>query len=155
MNVLQTSKFSVLESKQEVEVVPKTPRKQDSAVKDKELSTLSRPVKTPLATKEHYHVEPIIMQRLTSFETESEVEKEIVDNVKIIKEQVIDPWTVESEGAIDYDKLIQQFGCQRIEKSLIERIERITGKKAHRFLRREIFFSHRDLNLMLDLYEQG
>ena len=26
------------------------------------------------------------------------------------KEQVVDPWTVESEGAIDYNKLIQQFG---------------------------------------------
>ena len=24
--------------------------------------------------------------------------------------QVVDPWTVESEGAIDYDRLIDQFG---------------------------------------------
>lgn len=70
-------------------------------------------------------------------------------------DQIVNPWTVESEESIDYEKLIQQFGSQRITKDLVERIERITGKKAHRFLRREIFFSHRDLKEMLDLYEAG
>jgi tryptophanyl-tRNA synthetase len=71
------------------------------------------------------------------------------------KEQIVDPWTVESEGAIDYDKLISSFGCQRISKDLLERVERVTGKKVHRFLRRGIFFSHRDLEQVLDLYESG
>ena len=71
------------------------------------------------------------------------------------KEQVVDPWTVESEETIDYDKLIQQFGSQRLTIDLVERMEKLTGKKAHRFLRREIFFSHRDLKEMLDLYEAG
>ena len=71
------------------------------------------------------------------------------------KEQVVDPWTVESDGAIDYDKLIQQFGSQPLTSEIVERIERITGKKAHRFLRRGIFFSHRDIEIMLDLYEAG
>ena len=71
------------------------------------------------------------------------------------KEQVVDPWTVESEGAIDYDKLISQFGSQKLTDDLIERMERITGKKVHRFLRRGIFFSHRDLTQLLDLYEKG
>lgn len=71
------------------------------------------------------------------------------------KEQIVDPWTVESDESIDYDKLIQQFGSQRLTMDLVERMERLTGKKAHRFLRREIFFSHRDLKEMLDLYEAG
>lgn len=71
------------------------------------------------------------------------------------KDQVVDPWTVESEGAIDYDKLISSFGCQRISKDLLDRVERVTGKKVHRFLRRGIFFSHRDLEQVLDLYEAG
>lgn len=71
------------------------------------------------------------------------------------KEQIVDPWTVESDETIDYEKLIQQFGSQRLTMDLVERIERLTGKKAHRFLRREIFFSHRDLKEMLDLYEAG
>ena len=71
------------------------------------------------------------------------------------KEQIVDPWTVQSEGTIDYDKLIEQFGSQRITQELIDRMERLTGKKPHRFLRRGIFFSHRDLSQILDLYEQG
>lgn len=66
---------------------------------------------------------------------------------------VVDPWTC--EGAIDYDKLISMFGSQCIEPATLERMERLTGKKVHRFLRRGIFFSHRDLNHILDLYEQG
>jgi hypothetical protein len=28
-------------------------------------------------------------------------------------------------------------------------------QRAHRFLRRGVFFSHRDLNLLLDMYERG
>ena len=38
---------------------------------------------------------------------------------------------------------------------MIERIERLTGRPAHRFLRRGLFFSHRDMNVILDKYEQG
>jgi tryptophanyl-tRNA synthetase len=34
-------------------------------------------------------------------------------------------------------------------------MERLTGKVPHRFLRRGIFFSHRDLEHLLDLYEKG
>lgn len=82
-----------------------------------------------------------------------EIGKEDGEPVK--KQQVVDPWTVESEGAIDYDKLISQFGSQKLEPELIERMERVTGKKVHRFLRRGIFFSHRDLTQLLDLYEKG
>lgn len=35
------------------------------------------------------------------------------------------------------------------------RIERVTGVKAHPFLRRGIFFAHRDMNQLLDAYEKG
>jgi tryptophanyl-tRNA synthetase len=42
-----------------------------------------------------------------------------------------------------------------IDDAMIERVERVTGRKAHRFLRRNIFFSHRDLNQLLDMYEKG
>ena len=34
-------------------------------------------------------------------------------------------------------------------------MERLTGRKPHRFLRRNIFFSHRDLTQLLDMYEKG
>jgi tryptophanyl-tRNA synthetase len=76
--------------------------------------------------------------------TEPEIEK---------KEAIVDPWTV--EGDIDYDKLIREFGSQKITDDIVARIEKVTGKKAHRFLRRSIFFSHRDIIQLLDLYEKG
>ena len=68
---------------------------------------------------------------------------------------IVDPWTVESEGAIDYDRLMTTFGSLPLTQDLVQRIERITGRKAHRFLRRGLFFSHRDLAQLLDMYEQG
>ncbi|KEG15258.1 tryptophanyl-tRNA synthetase [Trypanosoma grayi] len=66
---------------------------------------------------------------------------------------VVTPWTV--EGDVDYDKLIKEFGSHPIDEALLDRLERVIGKKPHHFLRRGIFFSHRDLNLLLDVYESG
>jgi hypothetical protein len=36
---------------------------------------------------------------------------------------------------IDYGKLVEQFGTKLITNELLERFERVTGKKLHRFLR--------------------
>ncbi|CAM0949743.1 unnamed protein product [Alopecurus aequalis] len=72
------------------------------------------------------------------------------------QEQVVNPWEVSAgKGGIDYDKLVDQFGCQRLDATIIDRIERLTGRPPHRFLRRGLFFAHRDLNEILDLYEKG
>jgi len=38
---------------------------------------------------------------------------------------------------------------------LLERFERLTGHKPHRWLRRGLFFSHRDLDKILTHYEKG
>jgi len=70
-------------------------------------------------------------------------------------DQVVTPWTVSSAKAIDYDKLIAQFGSSPIGQDIIDRFERLTGKRAHQFLRRGLFFSHRDLKEILDAYEAG
>lgn len=71
-------------------------------------------------------------------------------------EQVVTPWEVEAgEGGVDYDKLIEQFGCEPITPAQIARMEALTGRPAHRFLRRGLFFSHRDLEATLDAYEKG
>jgi tryptophanyl-tRNA synthetase len=65
---------------------------------------------------------------------------------------IVTPWHV--EGEIDYDKLIKQFGTEKISKQLLQRIEKLTGE-SHFMLRRGIFFSHRDLGRILDDYEKG
>lgn len=69
--------------------------------------------------------------------------------------QTITPWEVNAEGGIDYEKLIVSFGCSRITEDIISRVERLTNRRAHRFLRRGLFFSHRDLNELLTAYEKG
>jgi tryptophanyl-tRNA synthetase len=64
----------------------------------------------------------------------------------------VTPWEV--SGAIDYDKLVRQFGTARIEAALRNRMENKCGE-LHQMLRREFVFSHRDLNLILDDYDKG
>ena len=68
------------------------------------------------------------------------------------KKYVITPWDI--KGDIDYEKLIKQFGTRRISQKLLERIRSHTGK-LHLHLRRGIFYSHRDLDTVLDEYEKG
>ena len=72
-------------------------------------------------------------------------------------EQVVTPWDVEGKDGegIDYDKLVRDFGCSTIDEKIIERIERVTGVRAHPFLRRGMFFAHRELDVILDAYERG
>ncbi len=65
---------------------------------------------------------------------------------------IITPWEV--KGNIDYNKLIKEFGTQPIDDKLLQRIQKHT-KTLHPFLRRKIFFSHRDMDKVLDAYEKG
>lgn len=51
-------------------------------------------------------------------------------------------------------KLVEEFGTKLIDEALLERFERVVGVKPHHYLRRGIVFSHRDLDLILDLYEK-
>lgn len=67
----------------------------------------------------------------------------------------VDPWNVSTTSAkgVDYDKLIVRFGSSKIDQELIDRIGRIIEQTPHRFLRRGVFFSHRDMHQVLDAYE--
>ncbi|MCL5068276.1 MAG: tryptophan--tRNA ligase [Thaumarchaeota archaeon] len=67
-------------------------------------------------------------------------------------EFTVTPWSV--VGNVDYDKLIERFGTSRISNEILKRFERITGE-LHPYLRRKIFYSHRDLDWILDKYEAG
>jgi tryptophanyl-tRNA synthetase len=58
-------------------------------------------------------------------------------------------------GRVNYDKLIQQFGTEKINELILERFAKATGKDLHPWLKRGIFFSHRDLGKFLDAYENG
>ncbi|KAI1759844.1 tryptophanyl-tRNA synthetase [Hypoxylon sp. FL1150] len=76
--------------------------------------------------------------------------------------QTVDPWNVSGEVGedgkvkpIDYKKLVEEFGTKLIDQEMLDRFERVTGHKPHRFLRRQIVFSERDLGVILDRYEKG
>ncbi|KAK4193114.1 hypothetical protein QBC35DRAFT_482656 [Podospora australis] len=76
--------------------------------------------------------------------------------------QTVDPYNVSGEigedgvmKAIDYKKLVEEFGTKLIDDELLARFERLTGKRPHHFLRRGIVFSHRDFEIILDRYERG
>src|SRR5271169_2961324 len=66
----------------------------------------------------------------------------VQDNVV---EQVVNPFevTAPDERGVDYDKLIETFGTRRIDQAMLERFEKLTGRRPHRYLRREHFFSQR------------
>src|SRR5256712_5162106 len=65
---------------------------------------------------------------------------------------VVTPWEV--KGSVDYDRLVTQFGTERITPEILERIRKTAGE-LHPMLRRGVFYSHRDLNWILDRYEKG
>ena len=65
---------------------------------------------------------------------------------------VVTPWEV--KGKVDYEKLIKEFGTQPLTADLLSKITKYTDK-LHLQIERRIFFSHRDLDTTLDLYEKG
>lgn len=68
------------------------------------------------------------------------------------EEFIVTPWEV--KGEIDYEKLMKDFGTSPLTNELLERVKRITGE-LHLLLRRKIFFSHRDFDWILNMYEKG
>ncbi len=65
---------------------------------------------------------------------------------------VVTPWVV--EGDVDYDKLIEKFGTSTLSTEVLERFRKLAGE-LHPFLRRKIFYSHRDFDWILSRYEMG
>jgi len=64
----------------------------------------------------------------------------------------VTPWEV--TGVVNYNKLVKEFGLNLLTDELLKRIEKQT-KELHLFLRRKIFFAHRDLDWLLNEYEKG
>jgi tryptophanyl-tRNA synthetase len=66
---------------------------------------------------------------------------------------VVTPWEV--RGDVDYEKLIQDFGTEKISESLLKRLKKYAGGELHQFLRRKVYFSHRGLDWILNKLEKG
>ncbi len=73
-------------------------------------------------------------------------------------EMVVNAYEV--KGKIDYEKLVNEFGSTIISDQVMKKLYDLTVGKGrvpclHRFLRRDIFFSHRDLEVLLDQVSNG
>jgi len=67
-------------------------------------------------------------------------------------ESKVTPWDV--EGSVDYSKLIEDFGVSPLFSPMKEKLISRMKEGSH-MVRREFFFTHRDLNLVLKGYEEG
>jgi len=75
-----------------------------------------------------------------------------VDSVNEEKEEfVVTPYGV--QGEVDYDVLVERFGTKRIDQDLLARLAK--HGPLHHMLRRQIFYSQRDLEWILDEYDKG
>ena len=88
-----------------------------------------------------------------------QIEEELSTTATVAQEEEMVVNAFEVKGKIDYSKLVDNFGSKLIEPELLKRIERLTvGRgtvpKLHRFLRRDIFFSHRDMTKICDCIEK-
>jgi tryptophanyl-tRNA synthetase len=64
----------------------------------------------------------------------------------------VTPWEV--EGKVDYDKLVDKFGTNAITPAILDSFRSITGE-IHPLLSLEYFYSHRDLDWILEKYRHG
>lgn len=83
----------------------------------------------------------------TTTETVAEEDENQVVNIETV--------VAKDNKGIDYMKLIKQFGSEKVSPEQIAQIETLTGRPAHHFLRRGIFFSQRDLKFLLAQKEQN
>jgi len=66
----------------------------------------------------------------------------------MVEKIVLDPFG--TTLITDYSRLFEEFGLQRIDEKILERI-----KNPSRYLRRGITFAHRDFDKFLDAFERG
>ena len=70
-------------------------------------------------------------------------------------EDIVTPFNISGgETGINYNKLVEKFGCQLVTQDHVADIEGLIGQRAHHLLRRGIYFAHRDLDVILNTYRQ-
>jgi tryptophanyl-tRNA synthetase len=69
--------------------------------------------------------------------------------------QVVNPLVATSTNGFDYDRLVNQFGLKRIDSSLKDRLEKITGMENHHLIKRNLVYAHLDLDLIMNDIEKG
>jgi hypothetical protein len=47
------------------------------------------------------------------------------------------------KGGVDYDKLVERFGCKVIDDALRKKMEEVTKKPLHTLIKRGVIYSHK------------
>ncbi|MHA1556148.1 MAG: tryptophan--tRNA ligase, partial [Candidatus Heimdallarchaeota archaeon] len=68
-------------------------------------------------------------------------------------DMVVTPWEV--SGVIDYKKLVKKFGTTLLSNKEIETMREYGKGELHLLLKRGLFFSHRDFDWILKMFEKG
>lgn len=76
------------------------------------------------------------------------------DLLKQSKQTVTPFEATTNNGQFNYQQLIKDFGVDEITDDILVRFEKVTGQKPHVWLKRKIFFAHRELDKILDSYEK-
>ncbi|KAA6373734.1 MAG: putative Tryptophan--tRNA ligase, partial [Streblomastix strix] len=71
--------------------------------------------------------------------------------------EIFTPWDISAsdESGINYKRLVDEFGVELVTDEIVSRVERLTNRSAHPWLRRKFFFSHRGFDKILDTVEAG
>ena len=78
-----------------------------------------------------------------------------LDHHRYNNDIIVTPWEV--LGDLEdktYIRLIEKFGTQSISQELIEKFKKLTGE-IHPLLKSQYFFSHRDMDWLLNKFENG
>jgi tryptophanyl-tRNA synthetase len=73
--------------------------------------------------------------------------------VAFVEDFTVTPWEV--RGKVDYERLINIFGTEAITQEHLEKLKKLAGGELHVLLKRGVFFSHRDLDKVLEDIESG
>src|SRR3990170_1670574 len=88
-----------------------------------------------------------------------EPDKKEQDSVGTFQDEAgtkLTPWEAKGNFNSDtYDRLVEQFGVQRITPELMAKFKAITGHEHHFWMKRGIFFAHRQLEEILDDHAAG
>ena len=79
--------------------------------------------------------------------------KKETESKKSSQEMVVTPWEV--SGIIDYKKLVKKFGTTLLSDKEIDTLKKYSNGELHLLLKRGLFFSHRDFDLILKRVEKG
>lgn len=89
--------------------------------------------------------------------SEPTVESLSLDHTEDVEnDQVVTPFETKTvNGKFNYDRLVKQFGIEKIDDELMERFIKVTGHQPHFLMKRGLFFAHRQLREILDDHEKG